>query len=415
MDYPGVDFLYQGNKYFYSRKHHGIYRSHKNARGVSSGHPGGTRERSDVAISGIWLNISKVCNLNCRYCFVPPVKDDAGKKESQWMTKEIAQKAIILLGKLWKKYKNNRPASIVFFGGEPLLNFKVFEHSVYFAREWTRISNIPFLFSLSTNGTLLNQKFIDFFRTEHVALQVSLDGSRASNDYNRKFHSGTGSYKTIMSNVKRLFSVISPASVNIRSTIAKGAAPLSATIGFFIEEGFKRIEFKFMSDNNQSGAGVKESELEMLRKDADAAVDALMKARSFGVNIQPFQEHLMSLKRKHWRNFICGAGKNVISVDTEGWIYPCHRFHGNPGYRISHVTGSFDSSISREFAGLQSEEIEPCSSCWATKFCCGCCPAESVAFEKPPGHPHPQWCKMKRLEAEISLKAAVAAGLVEDA
>ncbi|MCP5101825.1 MAG: radical SAM protein [bacterium] len=411
MTYPVFDFSYEGDKYFYTKGDHAIHRSldHKSG-GVLE--PPGTG--TDVAITSIWLNVTSVCNLNCRYCFTPPLNEAAERKESKWMTKEMAQKAIILLAKLRNEHPGNRPANIVFFGGEPLNNFDVIEHAVYFAHEWTRVSNVPFSFAISTNGTLLNRKFLDFFRRERVAVQLSLDGPQVSNDYNRKFRSGSGSYETIMSNVKRLFSVIPPELVNIRSTIAEGTVPLSAMIRFFMEEGFKRLEIKFMSDNRQSGAGVKDAEIEMLEEDVDAAADTISEAMRRGIRIRPFQNHFQSLKDKRCQSFICGAGRGAVSVDTEGWLYPCHRFHENPDYRISHVTEPFDDSISREFARLQSEDIEPCSTCWATKFCWGCCPAESVAFSKSPGYPHPQWCRLKQLEAKISLKAAAAAGLVEE-
>lgn len=411
MTHFGLDFTYDGDNYFYSKKSHSIHKSYQPEKEKVTGF---TDTHPNVAITSIWLNVTTACNLNCRYCFNPPRIETAEKRESQWMTKNVAQTAIMRLAKLWGEHRSRGPANIVFFGGEPLANFNVLEHAVYFAREWSLISGVPFSFAVSTNGTLLNRKFIDFFEWEDIAVQVSLDGPQISHDYNRKFRSGSGSYQEIMSNVKRLFSAIPPESVNIRTTIAEGTVSLSNMVRFYIEKGFRRLEFKFMSDNTQCGAGIKEAEIEMLEEDVDLAADTIAEAIRRGIRIRPFQDHFRSLKSKRWQSFICGAGRCAVSVDPEGWLYPCHRFQDHPEYRISHVSESFDTAISQKFAQLQSETIEPCNSCWALKLCWGCCPAESVAFSKPLGHPHAQWCRLKKLEAKISLKAAVAAGLVEE-
>ena len=411
MDGAIYEFSYNGNTHLYVKKNHSIYRSFQPKNNDLAEH---AEPPSGVAISSIWLNVTNICNLNCRYCFTPPLKRKKSQSKSQQMTKEIAQKAIIMLANIWKGHSDNRPATIVFFGGEPLVNYDVVEHAVYFANEWSQISKIPFSYAISTNGTLLKQQFIDFFSRERIAVQLSLDGPKTNHDHNRKFHSGSGSYDSIIDGVQRLFNTIPPESVNIRCTIAKGTASISELVRFFMGSGFKRLELKFMSDNNRCDVGLKDSEMEMLAEDVDLAADTIVEAMRCGLYIRPFRDHLNSLKHKRYQSFVCGAGRSALSVDPQGWIYPCHRFHDISDYRISHVTKPFDDSISQKFSRLKCMDIEPCNSCWAVKFCWGCCPAESMAFSKPLGYPHQKWCRMKQLEAKISLKAATAAGYVED-
>jgi uncharacterized protein len=252
---------------------------------------------------------------------------------------------------------------------------------------------------------------VDFFALEDFYIQVSLDGPQAIHDRHRKHSSGKGSYAKIMKNML-LLSKVPRQKLNIRSTIAQGAPPLSSIARFFQEQGFERVEMKFVSNNNIAGLGLTKTDIERLEEDLDAAVDAIIQVRENGVSLQPFEEHLRSLENQHWRKYICAAGGAAVSVDPEGWIYPCHRFHENPDYRIAHVTGEFSDDIGREFASLRAANIEPCNSCWAVKFCWGCCPAEGVAFGKSLGHPNEGWCKMKQLGATVSLKLAAATGLV---
>lgn len=57
------------------------------------------------------LHLTRACNMNCRYCYSPPLEQSPG------MSLDIAKQALLLGAKL-------NPASscgIIFFGGEPLL------------------------------------------------------------------------------------------------------------------------------------------------------------------------------------------------------------------------------------------------------------------------------------------------------
>ena len=401
-----ITFEHRGERYFYSARNHRLSGDPDLARRPAEPEP---RPPGEVRITSIWLNLTDACNLACRYCFTPPVNCAAAARKPRFMTAETARSAVMLLGRLWQLHRATPAAQIVFFGGEPLLNEAVLEETVHFAREWGRLTRTPFRFLLSTNGTILERRHRELFEREELTVQVSIDGPPAAHDRHRTTASGRGSFAAIDAN-RRMFQDLPPPGPSIRATIAEGALPISETVRFFRRQGYRNIGLKFLADNNRSGAGLSEADFQTLEGDVDRAVEEVALARANGASIDPFEEHLRSLGSGRSRQFICSAGKGAISIDAGGGIYPCHRFHDDEEYRIGHVDEPWDDEVCRRFTDLAADEISPCRGCWAVRFCWGCCPAESVAFGKELGQPHEQWCRMKRLEATISLKLAADCG-----
>lgn len=60
------------------------------------------------------------------------------------------------------------------------------------------------LYGFSTNGSILNDEMIEFFKNRHLAFSISLDGEENIQNYLRPFKSGKGSFNTIIQNMKKL-------------------------------------------------------------------------------------------------------------------------------------------------------------------------------------------------------------------
>jgi MoaA/NifB/PqqE/SkfB family radical SAM enzyme len=79
------------------------------------------------------------------------------------MNFKIAQRAISLFLNFQKNSQKQEKVLIRFFGGEPLLNFEIVKKTVDYIKKkkYQKIN-----FDLTTNGSLLNRKILDFFRLE---------------------------------------------------------------------------------------------------------------------------------------------------------------------------------------------------------------------------------------------------------
>lgn len=128
------------------------------------------------------LNLTDNCNLACIYCFV--------QQQPHYMSIDVAKDAVNFLINNYniKKEKGwlrrNEKKTLVFFGGEPMLMFdSIIEPIIHYIEETDNINE--FTFHITTNGTLLNEERIKFFKKYKVAILLSMDGDEYTQNYNR--------------------------------------------------------------------------------------------------------------------------------------------------------------------------------------------------------------------------------------
>ncbi|OYP01370.1 (4Fe-4S)-binding protein, partial [Lachnotalea glycerini] len=115
------------------------------------------------------LEVVNKCNLNCSYCYL-------GEKKNTSMSIDTAKKAIeIAVHEVQKQY--DKTLVIYFIGGEPLIAFNVIYEIVAYTKSRCMEMNLKYMFSITTNGTLLTKKIIDFFIKDKFEIKLSLDGS----------------------------------------------------------------------------------------------------------------------------------------------------------------------------------------------------------------------------------------------
>jgi uncharacterized protein len=91
--------------------------------------------------------------------------------------------------------------NITFYGGEPLLNTDLIKHVVNFVKQvYYKKTN----FFITTNGTLLTEKIIDFLYENEFNITVSLDGPKSEHDRLRVFWNASGSFDLIWENLQRI-------------------------------------------------------------------------------------------------------------------------------------------------------------------------------------------------------------------
>ena len=142
------------------------------------------RMRSKVPKPDVRLGyfiLSENCNLACKYCFVGSDACGVGNSSVKNMTKQVAEKAIDVFARqleLSSTDYETEQSDIIFFGGEPLLQFDVLVYIVervkQLAKERPVLANTQF--AVITNGTLLDEGRILKLRDLNVAVSISIDG-----------------------------------------------------------------------------------------------------------------------------------------------------------------------------------------------------------------------------------------------
>lgn len=150
-----------------------------------------TKNSSDVF--NITIAITNLCNLNCGYCFV-------NKSESNSLNLKDMDSLITYLKKISKMYKK---INVIWFGGEPLLAVDKIE---YITNQVNGLSINSILDPIIvTNGYYLTDNIYEHLKRIGVKIfQITLDGNKSRHDCTRITKSNTGSYETIITNIKNL-------------------------------------------------------------------------------------------------------------------------------------------------------------------------------------------------------------------
>ena len=156
------------------------------------------------AINVCYMITSEQCNLACKYCFLG--NNDECKRSnfsSENMSKETADKAIdffinqIKLSGL--DFEENEPA-IIFYGGEPLVNYDVL---VYIAEKINALRDVEkcvknLELSMVSNGLLLTEERALKLKELGVAIAISVDGFTEEANSMRVDVAGNNVFKKIL-------------------------------------------------------------------------------------------------------------------------------------------------------------------------------------------------------------------------
>lgn len=149
-------------------------------------------------IRKITLQLTQQCNFRCSYCIYSETDNDMQRKHANnKMTFDTAKKAIDFL---FAHSIDEENINIGFYGGEPLLEFELIKKSVEYAE--IKCDGKRLTFTITTNGSLLNDEIISYFIAHKVDVMISLDGPKEIHDKNRHFAAnGCGTFDVIEKNL----------------------------------------------------------------------------------------------------------------------------------------------------------------------------------------------------------------------
>ena len=191
--------------------------------------------KRETVVKAMCLHMAHDCNLACKYCF-------AGEGEYHGdrglMSLEVGKKA---LDYLVENSGSRVNLEVDFFGGEPLLNWEVVKQLVAYGREIEKVKNKKFRFTLTTNGTLLNDEIMEFVNKEMSNLVLSLDGRKEVNDRMRPHKGGQGSYDKIVPKYIAAAESRNQTNYYVRGTYTHFNTDFAKDVLHMADLGFKQI------------------------------------------------------------------------------------------------------------------------------------------------------------------------------
>jgi len=357
-----------------------------------------------IPLKTLILHVTEACNLRCTYCYQAETAERQEAGQQQAMSREVAQQAVEFL------FEHSGPLEelvIVFFGGEPLLNFEAIRFVVDLATEKGKEAGKRVSFALTTNGTVLTDEIVRFLDEKNIGVTVSMDGYQAVHDRYRRFPDGRPSYEIILPKVKGLLERPHSRPVVARVTVAEQAGRVREILRHLIGLGFLEAGFAPVTTGHsdfQLDDAAMDHLLEEFKGLATEFVEAAREGRFLGFS--NLIDLLVSLHQGEVMNYPCGAGLGLFSVGPEGRLYLCQRFTGQDDFCMGDVFDGFNRERLARFR--QEAEIsnkEACKECWARTTCTGGCYHEACVREGSHLKPNLHYCGWIRKWGEVGLQA----------
>ena len=351
------------------------------------------------------LFVAQNCNMSCIYCY----GSDGSYHQQGIMTAQTARNAID-----WFRSCCSKPeeAVIIFFGGEPMMNFSVIQESIAYAEAVFGSGKLSY--GMATNMTLITDNHLDFFAgIPKMNLLVSIDGPKEVHNRQRPFKDGRDSYAVCAERIRaalaRGIPCVGRATVYAdtdRDAVVQEMRRLGLTnwqltpVSGCAADGVRRddaqrlyekwlVEFPFQMIRFVHAVKTRD------KKAADAimANDDLRKLIVEGVSGAVIPKNI----------FGCSASRNHIAVAANGDLYPCHRFVGMEPFRCGHV-GEKKGGW-KEFSKCRLEVCRDCDGCMLRFACSGACYYQSYAdgpgesIYSMPAH----FCEYTRMRAKLKI------------
>jgi uncharacterized protein len=330
---------------------------------------------TETPVRALSLAVAQSCNLGCAYCYA---REGSFGGTPRQMTVETALASVDFL--LSQAAPGER-VNLSFMGGEPLVNRSVLRQATCHASREAARRGIKISFSITSNGTLINDEDGKFFEEHGFAVTISLDGARDVHDRLRPYKGGRGSFDTILRNVRGLLERQRRMQISARVTVTPENLDLQGTLEHFVALGFHSVGFSPMLAAPSRRSEMDRDDLALML-DAMVACGETFERRTVAGERYPFANLLLALHEIHkgtHRPYPCGAGAGYLGVSAEGDLSACHRFVGDPVGGLGSIQGGIDQA--RRDAWLAARHVhrqEPCRACWARYLCGGGCHHEVI-------------------------------------
>lgn len=315
------------------------------------------------------------CNARCDYCFESGI-------ERYDMTRSTADGVIAFI----KNTLQNKELSIMWFGGEPLLNFEIV---TYITCQLRRLG-YELSSSVTTNGSLLTQEMIDFLKinSKRTAIQFSLDAVTDGEYYAAKRYvnfTPDNAFNNVINNI--ILSLESGVRTDIRFNFI--ASRIEAAIN-----AYSKVH-QLISNHDLSKAY-----LFLAPLDVNDKREIVSNFHDEGME----HPYLQVIKTQISRGFPLRAGlqvgnsdrlaafglmpdcsscgmtaMNSFVIDADGTLYKCHRFAGKKHLSCGNIIDGIDED-STSYAMFKAAEIgdNECRACSILPICQGGCIAKRV-------------------------------------
>ncbi len=275
------------------------------------------------------------------------------------------------------------PKKIGFYGGEPLLQFRLIQDVV--TRAVALFGEDDVIFSLTTNGTIGHSSNVSFFADVGMVLSVSLDGPASVHNKSRVDSSGSATWHRVMSFVEDLRSAYSDnffKKVGLSITIAD-PKDLEEIHDFVITEPLLSQMTMHVGVVDWSRCftpcctllGTNRIGHSYLDKYCAQVLSGNESDRFVSGIFDPLIGHIWARSEATseylWPGGSCIPGGKRLFVSSDGMFYPCERV-GTDFPIGNYKQGIILNQVVLYLTKLKALMADHCGTCWARRLCSVC-------------------------------------------
>ncbi len=340
------------------------------------------------------VNVSQRCNLTCPYCYVNKGHFDYAEKPIPRMKEETAAG---IVDRIYENFPGIGCYGYHFYGGEPLMNFKVIRQIVLAAEAKAKATKTHTDYHITTNGTLLTKEVADFMDAHQFTVYFSIDGDEAHHDELRKYINGGGSFADVERNLQYLRT--RPGVHLIGSSVIRKGYALQDAIEDLAGHGAQQCKAERVRLRRDEPLSLKDTDHEEYLRDIEGLIAHYVDHLEAGRKPMDYRlsSKILQVYRRTRRNFFCPAGDKMFGISSDGEIYPCALHVGRPQSKLGDIRSGIDPEKQAAFRKKFSPQHQKdCRSCWTRHLCGGGCSAMVDRF----GH---EDCQSLRKESEAAI------------
>jgi len=307
--------------------------------------------------------LTQRCNLSCAYCYIG--------KRSMEMSPLIGEQVVNFI------FANTPPderINIGYFGGEPLLSFDLLKFITNAVESHPAFTADRVQLAVVTNGTILNDRIVDYLTSHNISFCLSCDGPQQVQDAFRRFPDGRSSSPVVEQTLQQAltaFPVVLVNAVYHPTTFRL----LPRTVDYFASLGINQIYLNADYSARWSRQDL-ESIYAVYGQIGQRYVDHYLRGRPLFISVVDSKIAVI-LRGGYHAGERCQMGRAEMAFTPDGSIYPCERLIGNRSgeHCIGNVATGVKPLLPLCMIGPRSNANDECRTCGIAEYCmnwCGC-------------------------------------------
>lgn len=328
------------------------------------------------------ISVTEQCNLRCRYCCYSG--SYSGKRIHGF--KSISFDDVDSIIEFIDTISAGKPKRIAFYGGEPILNFKVVRYCVEMCRrKW----GPDVSFSISTNGVLLNPLNIDWLIQNDIEIAISLDGSEDFHDKNRVDTMGNGTFGRIRDSLEYIYQHYENPNITLHVTLANVRDLIYVAEGWRRDELLRNIPPTMVHGLTPNfDAGVSKTDYEDVKRFYTSIIDVYQQHPDWLVT-KVFLEEAVSVWKERFVFDIdepiemstCLPVNTKLYIDSSLDVAVCEKFSDK--FRIGSISKGIDWDKANNLVGnYANSKRRRCTNCPIVRMCDICLTAVEYTPEQ---------------------------------